>query len=106
LTSIDKSRHVPLSRFILALNIKFVGEGTAEILAEEIGDLTAIASMSAEELQKIPGIGQKIAESLVEYFSDQTHLQEIYELIKAGVEISSAKIKRIQGHLFEGKLLF
>ncbi len=103
LESIDKSRHVSLARFILALGIKYVGEGTAELLAEEVGDLEKIAKLSIEELKEIPGVGDKIAHSLVEYFKDPAHLEEIHRLIKLGVEPQVQKITRLKDHAFSEK---
>ncbi|MBY0529340.1 MAG: NAD-dependent DNA ligase LigA [Rhabdochlamydiaceae bacterium] len=103
LTSIDKSRHVTLARFILALGIKYVGEGTAEILAIEAGDMDKLSQMSVEELKQIEGVGEKIAQSIVDYFSDATHLKQIHQLLKAGVTPVAPKIKRRTDHLFSGK---
>lgn len=101
--SIDRSRHVSLARFILALGIKYVGEGTAELLAENIGDITKLAHVSAHELEEIPGIGTKIAHSIVEYFKDSTHLKEIHTLLERGVKPEAMKLKRRKDHAFWDK---
>ncbi len=101
--SIDRSRHVSLSRFILALGIKYVGEGTAELLAENVGDMERLAQMSVDEWEEIPGIGTKIAHSIVEYFKDSAHLKEIHMLLKRGVKPEAVKLKRRKGHAFSDK---
>lgn len=101
--SIDRSRHVTLARFILALGIKYVGEGVAELLAEHVEDIDALAKMSAEELKEIPGIGDKIADSVVEYFKEPAHLKEIHLLLKHGVKPQAMKLKRRKDHAFSGK---
>lgn len=103
LTSIEKSRHVPLSRFILALGIKYVGEGTAEILAEGAGSIENLAKMSEEELKQWQGIGDKIAQSVVDYFKEPAHLREIELLLERNVVPQAPKISRIHGHPFAGK---
>ncbi len=103
LTSIDKSRHVTLSRFILALGIKHVGEGIAELLAEHTGDLEKLAQMDSEELKEIQGIGDKIAHSVVEYFRDPLHLKEIQSLIRLGVKPKAHKVVRRKDHVFSGR---
>lgn len=105
LTSIDKSRHVTLSRFILALGIKYVGEGTAEVLAEHVQDIDTLSKMSVEELLEIEGVGEKIAQSIVDYFSEASHLKQIHELLKNGVKPQTPKIVRRKDHLFSGKTL-
>jgi DNA ligase (NAD+) len=103
LTSIDKSRRVSLSRLILALGIKYVGEGTAEVLAEHVSDIDTLAKMDREELEEIEGIGEKIAQSIVDYFSDSSHLKEIHALFKHGVKAEAPKVIRRKDHLFSGK---
>jgi DNA ligase (NAD+) len=101
--SIDRARHVSLARFILALGIKYVGEGTAELLAENVGDIEKLAHMNADELEEIPGIGTKIAHSIVEYFKDPTHLKEIHMLLRHGVKLKAIKLKRRKDHAFSDK---
>jgi DNA ligase (NAD+) len=103
LESIDRSRHVSLARLILALGIKYVGEGTAEALAEHEQDIYALAKMSAEQLLKIEGIGKKIAWSIADYFSDPEHIKQIETLFKLGVTIEKLKISRRNDHFFSGK---
>ncbi len=101
--SIDRSRHVSLARFTLALGIKYVGEGTAELLAENVGDIEKLAYMNVDELEKIPGIGTKIAHSIVEYFKDSAHLKELHMLLKRGVKPETMKLKRRKDHAFSDK---
>ncbi len=103
LTSIDRSRHVSLARFILALGIKYVGEGTAEVLSEHVRDIDALAEMGVDELLEIEGIGEKIADSIVDYFSDPEHLKEIHALLKYGVKPQPPKVVRRKDHFFSGK---
>jgi DNA ligase (NAD+) len=103
LESIDKSRHVDLSRLILALGIKYIGEGSAEILSSRAGDIDTLARMSFEELQEIEGIGEKMAQALVDYFKETEHLKEIHDLLKAGVKPHAKKMTIQKGHAFFGK---
>jgi DNA ligase (NAD+) len=100
LKSIDASRHVSLARFILALGIKYVGEETAEILAEHVGDIHALERMSVEELEEIDGIGEKTAEMIARYFSEEENLKEIRALLHNGVVPKSEKRMVQKGHEF------
>ncbi len=103
LASIDRSREITLARFILALGIKYVGEGTAEILAQEASSIDKLAEMSEDELKEIDGVGGKIAQSVVNYFADPIHLQEIHRLLKAGVCPRAPKVVRRTDHPFSGR---
>lgn len=103
LTSIEHSRKVPLYRLILALGIKHVGETTAELLAEQAGSLENLESMTKAELMDIEGIGEVVADAIVEYFKDPESHRQIKALLQAGVEPESPKRKKVHGHAFEGK---
>lgn len=103
LESIDKSRHVSLSRFILSLGIKHVGEGIAEILAENAGSIEKLSLLNVEDLKEIQGIGSKIAHSVVDYFKDPVNVKEIHMLLMMGVKPQGVKVTRRMDHDFSGK---
>jgi DNA ligase (NAD+) len=104
LASIDRSRAVSLARFILALGIKYVGEGTAELLAQHAGSIEKLSQMSVEQLKEIQGIGAKIADSLVTYFKELAHVKEIHTLLMMGVTPIAPKTSFRTGHAFSGKI--
>jgi len=103
LSSIAKSKHVTLARFILALGIKYVGEGTAELLANHGRTIENLAQLTADELKEIPGIGDKIALSVVAFFKDQTNTHEIAQLLKKGLVVESPAISHRRDHVFNDK---
>ncbi len=103
LTSITHARKVTLSRFLLGLSIKYVGQGVAEILAEEAGSIDGLMKMREEELRNIPGIGEKIAHSVVQYFEDRDNIEEIERLLERGVHLVAPKRQRIAHHPFAEK---
>jgi DNA ligase (NAD+) len=103
LKSIDASRKCPLSRFIMGLGIKYVGAETAELLAEEAGDLDTLMHMKVEDLLAIEGIGEKTAPAIVEFFHDPDNREEIKLLLAHGVEPQKMK-KKMVGHPFAGKV--
>ena len=103
LSSIEKSRHVTLSRFILALSIRYVGEETADILAREAGSIQNLSKMTEEDLLAIPGIGGKMASAIALFFHDPDNLKEIDLLLHHGVQPQALpKITRTD-HAFSGK---
>lgn len=104
MSSIKRSRDVPLSRFIMALGIRHVGTKLAEDLANKIGDINILARMPPEELMEIEGIGEKVARGIHEYFSDKHHLEEISRLIAAGVRLQKVDVKNYKEHPFNNKI--
>jgi DNA ligase (NAD+) len=80
--NIDRSRYLPLPRVINALGIRFVGERTAEFLAEHFGSLDKIAAASRDELQGAEEVGPKVAESIFAFFREPQN-QQLLERLKA-----------------------
>lgn len=70
ISSIQKSKTVPLGRFIFALGIRHVGEEVAEDLAQAFGSLAKLRAASYEKIEQLPGIGGRIAQSVIDWFSD------------------------------------
>lgn len=103
LDSIEASRKCPLARFIMGLGIKYVGTETAELLAEEAGDLHKLMEMSEQQLVAIEGIGEKTAKAISAFFEDKDNREEIRLLLHHGVHPQNVKKKKIAGHDFAGK---
>lgn len=80
--NIEKSRKNPLPRVIQALGIRFVGERTSVLLAEQFGSLDKIAKASEEELQEAGEVGPRIAESIAQFFKE-SHNRELVERLRA-----------------------
>lgn len=104
LTSIERSKQVTLTRFILGLGIKYVGVGTADLLAEYAQDIETLMKLSFEELITIEGIGEKTARSVIDYFACARHRQQIHALLKRGVSPQVSKRTVQKGHPFSGKV--
>lgn len=102
LASLEASKKVTLARFIFAIGIPYVGEGTAQLLADAAGSIERLKEMSEDGLCEIDGVGDKVAKSIVEFLSDEKHLKEIEELLELGVQPTAAH-KKIAGHAFAGK---
>ncbi len=85
LDSIEKSKKCTLSRFIMALGIKYVGSQTADLLANFAKDINNLKTLTKEDLLSIEGIGDIAAKSIVDYFSNRNNLEEIEKLLSLGV---------------------
>ncbi len=103
LKSLDKSRDVELSRFILALGIRHIGVGTAELLASKAGSVEALSKMTLEELVAIDGIGGTVAQSVVDFFKDPAQAAEVERLLEGGVKPRSVAVVVYVDHPFQGK---
>ena len=91
LREIADSKKLPLERVIYGLGIRFVGERTAQFLAEHFGSLDAIMNASAEELEEVNEVGPRIAESIVEFFADEHNRKLVGDLRKAGLTFTGQK---------------
>lgn len=103
ISSIHKSRDVPLDRFIMALGIKYVGTGTAEMLANKAGSIEALMQMRFDELISIEGVGDKVANSVQDYFANPVNMNEIRCLLTYGVAPRHKLVTIFSGHAFSGK---
>ena len=92
IAAIAKAREISLSRFIFALGIKHVGEETAVDLAKKFGTLKKVREATLEEFNAVPNIGEVVAKSLHEYFSDKHNQKLIDDLLQAGVKVESQKL--------------
>jgi|UniRef100_A0A7C3SI00 DNA ligase (NAD+) len=84
--AIQNSKEVPLARFIYALGIRYVGEATAQLLAQHFGSLEELAKASEEELLQIEGIGPQVARAIRQFFQDPKNRKLIRELLDLGVK--------------------
>lgn len=92
--AIADSRKKPLARIIYGLGIRHVGAETARLLADYFQSIQALQTTTADSLRVIPGVGDKIAESIVKYFQLEENRNLINKLIAAGVFAESEyKIK-------------
>ena len=88
---IEASKKNSLARLIYALGIIFVGERTAQLLAEHFSSLQEFATATQEQLIEVPEVGPKVASSIVEFFSESANRQLIKKLEKAGVRPTAEK---------------
>ena len=87
LAALEEAKTRPLWRTLVALSIRHVGPTAAQGLATALGSIKAISQATAQELADIDGVGQIIAESIVEWFEVQWHKEIIAQWEKAGVRM-------------------
>lgn len=89
--ALEQSKNQPLEKLVFALGIRFVGEGAARLLANHFSSLDSIMSASFDEIDAIDGIGEKTAESIIQFFKDKENLKVIDKLRKAGLKFQAEK---------------
>jgi len=94
LQAIEGSKHTTLARFLYSLGISHVGTFVAEILANGFGSIEKVRSAQAEELQRIQGIGEKVAAAVVAYFSNPENSRLVDHLLDIGVVIENPQPAR------------
>jgi DNA ligase (NAD+) len=102
LEEIEASKKNGLARLLYALGIRFVGERTAQLLAEHFGSLDAVARAGEEELTAVHEVGPKVAASIVEFFSEPANRRLLEKLKKNGLRFSEEK-KAPKGTKLAGK---
>jgi DNA ligase (NAD+) len=99
LQNIDRSRRQPLARVLNGLGIPFVGERTAQILADCFGSLDKIAQADEETLQTAEEVGPKVSESIRRFFAEPHNRELVERLRGAGLQFAHSAPKREGGPL-------
>ncbi len=94
LAEIEKSKSAPLNRVLFGLGIRFVGEKTAQLLAEEFGSMDALMAASLEELERVNEVGPRVSEAIREFFEEAKNRELIEKLRAAGLTFSAQKRKK------------
>lgn len=108
--SIQSHKKIELNRFIYALGILHVGEETAVLLAQKISNSQStipninnltktIKEMTLEDLQEIPDIGPKVAQSIYDWFKNNNSIEFLKKLEKSGIEITMETAKKMKQKL-------
>jgi DNA ligase (NAD+) len=101
LKGIEQSRQMPFEKILFGLGIRYVGETVSRKLAVGTKNIDKLTSASLEELVAIDEIGQRIAESIIEYFGKPEHLQQIdllkgyglqFEVVEKEITLESDKL--------------
>ncbi len=104
LDGIEKSKQMPFEKVLFGLGIRYVGETVAKKLAAHFKNIDSLMSASLSELTSAEEIGERIAESLTDYFHEPRHTQQIEELRKHGLQFEAVEnMIELQSTKFQGK---
>ncbi|MGC4022673.1 MAG: NAD-dependent DNA ligase LigA [Cyclobacteriaceae bacterium] len=90
LQGIENSKSVPFESVLFAIGIRFVGKTVAEKLAVYFKNIDSLSQSSIEQLLEAPEVGEKIAQSVFDFFRDKENQREIARLKKAGLQFESS----------------
>ena len=94
LVEIEGSKKASLARVLFGLGIRFVGERTAQLLAEEFGSMNALMAASTAELERVNEVGPRVAAAVREFFDEARNVELIEKLRAAGLTFTAEKRKR------------
>jgi len=94
LAEIESSKKLPLERVIYGLGIRFVGERTAQFLAEHFGSMEDLMSAGEAQLEEVNEVGPRIAQSIREFFEEPRNRELVKRLQLAGLNFTGKKKQR------------
>ncbi len=100
--AIRKSTEVPFERVLFALGIRYVGETVAKKLAAAFGSMQALSVAKREELMAVDEIGERIADSIINYFDDMRNMQLVERLAFFGVKMEGRVARAELSNKLEG----
>ncbi len=98
LKAIEASKHRPLWRLLCGLNIRYVGEKTAQILAQAFGSMDALLAASEQEIGGVAGVGPVIGQSVYAWLQDEQNRALIEQLKQLGINMVEEQ-KKVEGPL-------
>ena len=96
LQSVDRSREVPFERVLFALGIRFVGETVAKKLALAFKDIDQLMVATLEELVAVDEIGERIAQSVNDYWADERNRELLERLREAGLQLQLSEERMLK----------
>lgn len=100
--AIQKSKQVPLARFLLALGIDGVGKVAAADLAKRYGSVENLKNATREELLAMDNVGEITADAILNWFKNPNNMAEVNDLLSAGVTPEPPK-EPVRGGVFAGE---
>ncbi|MBO4875307.1 MAG: NAD-dependent DNA ligase LigA [Bacteroidales bacterium] len=99
ISGIENSKQVPFERVVYALGIRHVGETMAKKLAFALKDIESLSNATVEQLVAVGDIGEVIAQSIVDYFSNDENVKIVARLIDAGLQFKVQEQEKLSSSL-------
>ncbi|MGH2648188.1 MAG: NAD-dependent DNA ligase LigA, partial [Ginsengibacter sp.] len=104
--AIENSKKQNLNRLIFGLGIRYVGEATAKTLSKSVDSIFNLQNFSVEDLQKLKDIGNKVGESIYEFFHNDDNIKMLKSLAAIGLNEKGDKVEDKIGKLSGQTFLF
>ena len=102
LVGIEKSKEIPFPRVLFGLGIRYVGQTVAKKLARHFSSIDNLRNADLESLRNVPDIGDRIAQSVVDFFDDSGNVEMIERLKRSGLQLEAVE-KSTRSDLLSGK---
>ncbi|HBH22870.1 MAG TPA: DNA ligase (NAD(+)) LigA [Cytophagales bacterium] len=103
LDGIEESKNRSFAHVLFALGIRYVGKTVAEKLAGHFGNIDRLSDAGFDDLINVPEIGDRIAESVTQFFSDKNNIEIIQKLKQKGLQFEQSKSQIVKSDALEGK---
>lgn len=104
LDGIEKSKQIPFEKVLFSIGIRFVGETTAEKLASYFKNIENLQNATFENLRGVPDVGEKVAQSILDFFSLEENRAFVNRLRESGLQFEGeSKVVEIEGNSLERK---
>ena len=91
---IEQSKKAGLAPVLMGLGIRFVGERTAQLIAQQFGSIDSLIAATAEELERVEEVGPRISQAILEFFAQARNRELVDALRAAGVDMTAEKKQR------------
>lgn len=95
LKSLEESKKVEFHRVLFALGIRFVGATVAKRITNQLSSMDAISSATIEQLMKIDDVGERVANSIVDFFSNEQNVDIVNRLKQIGLQMEGEKSEEL-----------
>jgi len=104
ISGLEESKKQSLARLVFAIGIPFIGITAAKILSKQFGSIQSIIQADQDQLAEIDGIGEKMAESIIQFFRNDLNIKIVDQLESFGLKVKESS-KKPEGvsELFAGK---
>ncbi len=103
LNSIERSKEMPLDKFLFGLGIRHIGSKTARDLAKSYSSISELTNVTFDELMDNCDLGEVKSNSIVKYFKKEEHISELNKLRELGIDPHFEKIKINKDNILYGK---
>ncbi len=103
--AIEASKRQPLWRVLHGLGVRHIGERTAQLLADGFNSLDALGQASVEEISAVPGVGEVIGRSVIDFFSEEPNRALVGKLDAAGLQVRQDPPERNGEQVLDGMTL-